>query len=357
MKKTTRSLLISALILFCAGLILALCASLYAKINKIQVYDVPEKAQTIENRTVKIDDVLKNSPESNYVKKLSETKFTNIDLTSYTGKVVICSGGKDTEIVLDKANTNNISYTVVGDTLTVKDVDAVGFMGFYINKGGISFKGLRHMFNPGNPTNSDKTVTVKIPADFLLSEVVVSSSIGDVVVDGISAEVINVQSKSGTVHIKNQKYADAKITVNGSFTNVKMSNNQYSNCAISTQFGNIETHLLETSNKSTILDVWCGKISVKTDLPTSQYKLSVSTQSGVVSRNGKEIGKKLSNDGNGIVRITSTVFVGDFEIKYAGGKEEDYKAKNPAPEAVVEGEVAAPETEVVTEGTEAQPAA
>ncbi len=316
MKKTTHSLLISALILFCTGLLLAVVTSLYAKIAKIEVYDVPKKAKTIETISVSIDEILKHSPESNYVKQLSETKFAKIDLSSFVGDVIICQSDK-AELQFNKANTNNLSYIITGDTLTVEEVDPVGFMGFYISRGGISFKGLRHIFNPGNPTNGAKTITIKIPKEQNLTQIDIYSSIGDITIDGISSSNINVESGNGDVIIKNLSNPEGKITVNGNFTDVKMEKNLYYNCVVSTHFGNIETKLPNHANASTILDLWCGDIDVETNLPATHYKLSLTTTLGMITRNSEDVGKKLNSDGSGAARISSDIFLGDFNLEFS----------------------------------------
>lgn len=322
MKKTTRSLLISALILFCAGLLLAIGTTLYAKISKVEVYDIKQKARTIESLSVTIDEILAHSPESNYVKQVSQTKFSRIDLSSYVGDVVLSTAEGEPSLALDEANTNNLSYTVVGDTLVVEEVDPVGFMGFYMDKSGISFKGLRHTFHPGNAVNSEKTITIKLPATYNLTQVDIYSSIGNVTVDGISVATLNVESDYGNVKIKNLTNTNGKISIKGNFTDVDMDKNFYSNCAISTHFGKINTTLLENTNASTILDLWCGKINVKTAPPTTHYKLSLVTSIGAISRNGKEIGKKLNSDGSGAARISSSIFLGDFVLRSELGEKE-----------------------------------
>lgn len=329
MKKTTRSLLISALILFCAGLVLAIGTTLYAKISKIEVYDIQKKARTIENVTLTIDEILSRSPESNYVKQISQSKFSKIDLTSFVGDVVLTVSEGDPLLVLDETNTNNISYSVIGDTLTVSEIDPVGFMGFYMDQSGISFKGLRHIFHPGNAVNSEKTVTIRLPADFILTQVDIYSLIGDVTVDGISANSLNVEAGNGNVKIKNLTNADAKITVNGNFTDVKMENNLYTTCAVSTHFGTIETSLLENTNASTILDLWCGDVSVNTVPPTTHYKLSLATTVGSITRNEKEVGKKLNSNGSGAARISSNIFFGDFILKSELGHNEPAAPETP----------------------------
>ena len=315
MKKTTRSLLISALILFCTGLLLAFGTTLYAKIKKIEVYDVAKKARTIENISVGIDEILTHSPESNYVKQLSQNKFTRIDLSSFVGDVIIvATDEEESNLRLDETNTNNITYSVIGDTLTVSEVDPVGFMGFYVGKGGISFKGLRHMFNPGNATNGDKTITIKVPSSLSLTQVDVYSNIGNVTIDGISVATLNVDVRNGNLKIKNLLNAEGKINVKGNFVDVEMEKNLYANCAISTRFGTIKTKLVENSDTSTILDLWCGDIDVETAHSTTFYKLSISTSVGTVFNNEKDCGKKLNSDGSGAARISSGIFFGDFNL-------------------------------------------
>lgn len=334
MKKTTHSLLVTSLILFCAGLLLTIVTSMYAKVKKIEVFDVEKKERTIVNTTLSIDQILDKSPDANFVKHLSPTKYSRLDLTSYSGKIVICPGEEDTQVVLEEANAANLELAVIGDALTVREVDPVGYLGFYIDKGGVSFKGLRHIFNPGNAINSDKIVTLKIPQSVALSQIDVFSSIGDITLDGVNANFINVHSVKGTIDVKNLTNATSKITINGNFTDVEMDNNLYSSCAISSRFGDIKTHVLENSNGSTILDLWIGDINVKTDTPTSLYKLSIATTYGQVIRNSENVGKTLNNDGFSAARISSSIFKGNFNLEFTGGDESSYVPPQPVtPEA------------------------
>lgn len=324
MKKTTRSLLTTALILFCAGILLALCTSLYAKISNIEVFDVEKKARTIETLTVSIDDVLKKSPDANYVKQQSSTKFTRIDLTSFAGNVILTSGGQQTEILLEEANTNNLEYYVEGDALIIREVDPVGFMGFYIDRGGISFKGLRHTFNPGNAINDEKTITLKIPEGLELNQVDVYASIGDITLDGIFSGSVNVESGNGIVNVKNLKNPNGKLSIKGNFSDVHVENNLYLNCSISSHFGDINAKLLEDTNASTILDLWYGTINVDNLLPTSQYKLSITTSNGAVKHNSEVIGETLNHDGASAARISSSIVIGDFNLNYIGEKADHF---------------------------------
>ena len=90
----------------------------------------------------------------------SETEFSKVDLTSFAGNIVIRPSDGETRLVLEHTNVNNISYSIIGETLVVKEVDPVGFFGIYIDEDGFSFKGLRQVFGPGNSANTGKTITL-----------------------------------------------------------------------------------------------------------------------------------------------------------------------------------------------------
>ena len=105
MKKTTRSLLITSLILFCAGLLLSLIFALVAKTSDIKIFDFDKKASTIETVSVDINEILANSPESNYMKKLSKKAFSRIDIISYAGNIVLKKDSERNGIHFEKTNT------------------------------------------------------------------------------------------------------------------------------------------------------------------------------------------------------------------------------------------------------------
>ena len=85
--------------------------------------------------------------------------------------------------------------------------------------------------------------------------------------------------------------------------------------------------LAEMEGQSTILDLWCGSASVTTKLPTTYYKLNLSSTLGSVSRNGKSEGKKLNEPGNTASRISSSVLFGNASVSFEGENEENYVPK------------------------------
>ncbi len=313
MKRTTRSLLITALILFCAGLLITLIFSLVAKVNGIKVFDFEKKATTIESIFVEYDDILEKSPESNYMKKLSKKVFSRIDITSFVGDVTLCKSDKKNGVSFKNTNTNNISYSIVGDTLIIKETDPVGIFGLYIDENGFSFRGLRHIFSSGNRVNSSKELTIYIPTKIDLDKIEIASSIGDVKLDGVSAPEVNITSSFGDVEVENAKDEHAKFRIIGSFTDVSLNSNVYSSCSVSTKFGNVSAKLPKhKTEQSNIFDVWVGDVKVSTKLPTNDYKLSLSTTIGKVEQNSKSTGNKLNEPGKTSSRISSDIFIGNF---------------------------------------------
>ncbi len=323
MKRTTKSILITALILLCAGLLLALSSSLFVKIKGINPYGVEKKYQSIEDKTISLTQLLADSPESNFVKKLSNKEFLRIDLTSFAGDVIIRSA-QQTEIELKKADVNNISCKIVGETLVIKEVDPVGFMGIYIDKDGFSFKGLRHMFGLGNTTNAEKTVILNLAEGYKVDQIDINSKIGDVVLDGIDADVLNVSSFIGDVEFKNLKSSESKISVKGNITNVECENSAYNSLSVNTKWGDLEIHVPNLKNLSTVLESWIGHVDVETDIPTTEFKLTFSCALGAISRNGQLCGKELRGDANNPNRITASVLIGNMEVDFSGENEDQY---------------------------------
>lgn len=349
MKRTTKSLLVSAVVLLFAGLLLALCSSMYVKMHGIDAFGIASVEPMIENKTLSLADILADSKESDYNNKLSELPFTKVDVISYAGDVIVRSG-KETSVELQHADTNNLSLSVVGNTLTVREMEPVGFLGVFADESGFSFKGLRQIFGPGNTLNTEKVIIVTIGEDVALESLTVLSTLGDVTIDKASAEAVNVESNTGNVCLINMANSEASISVKGNFTGITLENCLYDACNLSTKIGKIYAVLNDTTltdlTKSIVLDSWMGDVSVYTHVPVDAYKLSISTAFGAVSKNGEALGKECKNHSISGCRISSTVYLGNVLISYADGDESQYR------EPAVENP---PETSLPQTGVETPP--
>lgn len=323
MRKSTKSLLITSLILFCAGLFLAVGSAIFVKVKGIDPYGVVEKQKVIENKTISLPQLLEASPESNFVKKLSPKEFHRIDLSSYTGDIVVRSADV-TSIELQKTNTANLTCSIIGETLTIAEEDQVGILGVYINDEGFSFKGLRHIFGPGNSANLKKVVIVNIAKDFPIDQINIDSKIGDVLVDGITATTLNITAKNGNVELKNLPNVDGKISVKGDTADVEIEDCYYNSCNISVKIGDITADILDLSAVSNVFESWIGNVEIETDLPTTQYKLSLSSTFGSISRNGSLIGKDCKESAENASRITANALLGSISLDFEGDDESLY---------------------------------
>lgn len=319
-------MLVTALILFCAGLVLALSAGLYAKIKKVDVFGTEKASELIQSKTISLAEILSESPNSNYMKKLTKKEFSKIEIVSFSGDVVLKQSDSKTELKIDKANTNNLQYEIIGETLVVKEIEPVSFMGFFIDEKGISFQGLRHIFGSGNSVNSEKTITLTIKKGTELEEASLSSTVGNVTLDGVSAKQTKIKSGFGKVNVFNsQDCPDSKIEINGSFSSVELKNNLYTSCIISAKIGSVDALILEGENQSTVIDLWMGDANIKTKLPTKLYKLDLSTMLGNVERNKESCGKKLSEKSSTNSRITVGILSGNVSLSFDGKNEEDFE--------------------------------
>ena len=222
MKKNTKSMLISALILFCAGLILALGSALFVKIRGIDLYGVPYVSSLRENSELSLSSILAHSPESNFMKKLAKKEYARVSVDTFAGNVEITSTDGPTKIILEDANTTNLNIQVIGETLTIEEVNSVGFMGIFMDRDGFSFKGLRQLFGSGNSAAFDQKIKIELSKDIPIDQLDVNTKSGNVVLSNLETELVNVSVAIGNVNINSLTTSQGKLNVKGKFTNVEL---------------------------------------------------------------------------------------------------------------------------------------
>lgn len=333
MRKTTKSLLLTSLFLFCAGVILTLGSFIFVKITNVDPYGVEHNPKLIEDKDVSLSEILSLSPSSNYVKKLSLTEFTKLDILNFIGEVNICTTTEETYLSLKNVDVNNLAYEIIGDTLSVKEIDPVGFFGLYFSVDGFSFKGLRQIFGSGITTNSGKVITLYLNENTRLHQITADSKNGNVNLNGVYAESIQITDTNGNISLQSLTCETSKITLTGDRCSVFVTDSQFSILNTSIKFGGITAKLLDGSVQSIVLDTLCGSVDVLTDAPTAHYKLTLSTMVGSIKKNGESLGKEWSASTHTQSRISSTVIVGNITLDYIGGDEAAYVPAVSEPEA------------------------
>lgn len=324
MRKTTKSLLLASLLMLCAGILLTLGSFLFIKIADIDPYGVEQIPAHIEDKEVSLTEILSLSPNSNYVKKLSLSEFSKLDLLNFAGDLMICPTTEETHLSLKNTNTSNLSYEIIGDTLIVKEINPVGFFGLYVSGDGFTFKGLRQIFSSGIKANTGKSVTLYVNENTKLSQITVDSKIGDVLLDGIYTENATISCSNGNVTLQGLLCDTTKISVAGSLCDITANDCHFAILNCKTRLGSISAKIMDLPNQSLILDALCGKVNILTDAPTSNYKLTFTTMFGSITKNGETLGKELSLPTHTQSRISSTLIVGNVCINYSQGDESTY---------------------------------
>lgn len=312
MKKTTKSLLIASLILVIAGLVLALVTLLVAAIMKIDVFgvDAVKRVSVSEDHT--LTSILKNSPDADYSRALTTVPYTDISVTSYVGKVEIVPTEGETHVALSNATPDNIQVQVIGSTLTVAEQKQVGFMGIFVDEKGISFKGIRQIFGPGNSANAKKVMTIFLNKEDNVQSITVRSTFGDVRIEDIQAQSLSLQATAGKGYVKGVTCDRMDITK--TFGKLVLEDNVCISANASVHFGSVNAHLPHSNDQSTVVDLWVGKCSFTTQSSLDRYKLALNATIGSVAKNGKGNGKSLQEFSDTANRISSSVLIGMINV-------------------------------------------
>lgn len=312
MKKTTKSMLITALILVCAGLLLSLGSFLFALISKVDIFGVENVPYISATKDYTLTEILESSPEADYTRKLTSLPFSKLDILSFVGKVEIVPTKDETHVTLTNANPDNVLVQVIGTTLTVAEQREVGIMGVFIGEKGFSFKGLRQIFGPGNSANPGKAMTVYLNEDDLAESVSIRSSVGDVVVRGIGGDSLSVRASFGKASLEDLTVKHVEVME--TFGTLTLKGNECSSINATVHFGSVEAFLPQCGDQSLVLDLWAGKCTVSTEAPLTHYKLTLSTTVGSVEKNGKSAGKTMQEYSGTASRISSTVLLGKISV-------------------------------------------
>ena len=325
MKKNTKSMLISALILFCAGLILALGSALFVKIRGIDLYGTPSVSTLREDMEYTLNDILSHSPDSNYMKKLAKQEYARVSVSTYFAEVKIVSTDGPTKVVLEDANTTNLKIQVIGETLTIEEIDPVGIAGIFIDDDGFSFKGLRQLFGHGNSAATEQKIKLYLSNDISIDQLDVVSKAGNTQISALTSERVNIETTFGNILVDSLSTKHGKLNIKGSISNVELKNLTNVTATVTTKIGNIAAEIGGVDAEfNTILETFFGNVSVTTEDPTTFYKLGLTTKLGEITRNGKSNGTSLSDSSTTAKRITASTILGNISLQFKGEDESLY---------------------------------
>ncbi len=288
MKHSTKSMLRTAVILFAAGLLLTTSCYIYAAANNIDIYGVSSsKAQYVSYKET-IGEVLSRSPDASKNKEIDPLypDFSSLEIYSQVGDIELKSTDGETHIEYENVDVNNLKCEILGDTLSISEIDPVSFMGISIKNDGIAFDGLRQIFNSKSSLNKDRKIIIYLNSDTVLESISANANVGGVLLDSVSAREATLNVAYGQATVSNCDFAGGTVKINGDVSDITFERNTYSMCNIAIIQGDIFAVVSEgKSNIETTL----GNVSVTSTKKLSDYTIRMSTNYGKVKVEGEEM--------------------------------------------------------------------
>lgn len=273
-------------------------------------------------------------------------EFTDINLDIGSGDIEIVKGDKYAIEVTYNKEMEDLSFNVADNKLTVKSKQD---RFIFFNVGAITSESEVKIYVPSNVELNTLIVNNKSGSlsynNINIKNSDINCDFGNVYIDGVSGEKINIKAKSGKVDIANIKTKELFASVDfgnfsgqnietvnfeGDLKSGSLSLNKFTsnNAIINSDFGevygnNLLTNGLNIKAKSGKIDVSgelkgqntldsdFGDIKVKTSLPKSEYRFNVNMDFGSSVIDGN----KTSGDYKSILEPASN----EFDVKCKSG--------------------------------------
>ena len=260
MKKTTISMLITALILFCSGLLLTLGTLIYTTAASVDIYP----GQSMEPSNFR--DFTKSFADLGYTR---ENPVKRIEISTLVGDVQVIPTNGESKAEFKDADINNITCKMEGSTLVVRENNAVGFMGVQVSNQGFSFNGLRQIFHSaGNASPSHKLILHLNPLEFN-GVLTIKNAVGTISVQNIACAEMSVSADYGKIFLADCNLVTT-LDANGNMAELVLRNNTCQQLNANVTLGNI--YALVNENKVN-LKASMGNITVLTQKDQSNYQL------------------------------------------------------------------------------------
>lgn len=232
---------------------------------------------------------------------LADTNINSLDLTLSNATVYI--HGKSTSAYAEIVNFNDNNYTLStgNQVLTFKEVpDLASMLKFWEN--GFSFKGMRYIFNPNQPSGEDeRSVHIYLgTADTKISEITLHAENCEVYIDNVSTGsdfkmfLDNCRLTVDTVSLSNE------LAVVGEDITLEVSSSILG--TISIQSTELDMDMSEILvSESTDIRFTSGDVNIVLP-PSALSDCNISLQSqdgGVVTVNGNMVGSSYTREGEG----------------------------------------------------------
>ncbi|MBE6591777.1 MAG: hypothetical protein E7646_07025 [Ruminococcaceae bacterium] len=302
MKRTTISMLITSLILFCTGLLLTVGTLIYTTAAGVDIYP----GQSNDNANIR--DFTKTFEDLGFD---GTEAIKKINVNSLVGSVEIASTDQDSRIVFKGTDLNNTECKFEQNTITVRDINPVGFAGFEISEKGFSFNGLRQLFKGSSGASNSRVITVYINPNDFKGIINVSSVYGHVKAEGISCSECYIECSAGNVSVTKSIF-NSILNIQGSTGNVYLRENSYLQSTVNVTVGNVYA-LVE--DQKTNLQTTVGSIFILTELDKTQYQVRLSNTMGKIRPFDMDNSKnEVSIYSEGSNSIWAKTLIGDITV-------------------------------------------
>ncbi len=251
-------------------------------------------------------------------KVITKNVEESVDLAEFDSLMVETSSA---DVIVMRGDSYKIEYTTregrepiieeEGGKLTVKQAP-MGLVLFDFNFGSVGNKYV--IYVPDNGKTIDLDV-VTSSGDIMLDRINASGSVvvssGDVVLNDIKGESINVQTSSGDINIDKGEYKGVDFKATSGDVNLLRVMSDTISCKTSS--GDIDIYDSETDELS--CDATSGEVTVQLNGDPEEYSYDVHVSSGDIVVNGIETdGKEFSKDAAGDKSVNAHASSGDIDI-------------------------------------------
>ncbi len=310
MKHKTKKMLISALILFCAGLLLTTGGYIAAAIGSVGVYETKERPEPdIRSETYSVSQFTGGDT------------FHSLDIRFQVGNVVITkvSGAAQTTVQVSEVDMATFTHKVTDGVLVLADDDDYpsSYFGFSFTSDGFTFNGLRQILNFSSAANSDRTLYINLASDVdALESINISCGAGDVILRNFSVkDNVRVAVSCGDVRAEKVEVGSA-MTLNTDLGDVAVSECSYTRCEVASTKGNITAYITGEGNGT--FESVAGDVLIESKNALQNYEITLSATVGSVSVGETEIGSDYTHypdsHQKSFGKIIATAVVGSVNI-------------------------------------------
>lgn len=233
MKKSTKSLLLTALIMFCVGVLLTTVCFCVAYSTKVDVFQENEREFNVGSVSYSLEEMLDLSDA------FSADTLQHLSLQMQAADLVFCGTDGETHIEFYNVDQNNLHFSFSAGTLNISEEKEMNRFGFQVKDGEVSFDGLRHLFHRPSTTPTPRVIVYWNPANEL-STVRLNATVGSVTVEELPKNASLFSALTyGNISASNLNAPDGAVELRTTVGALSLTDSSFSTAALHTSVGSV----------------------------------------------------------------------------------------------------------------------